>query len=229
LNYPALPLYVSIVFILATIFTFWFLFEASGRSKTVLPICLAWLVLQAVISLSGFYLLSDTMPPRFALMPGPPVVFILILFLSKRGRNFIDSLNQKILTYLHVVRIAVELVLFWLFLHKLVPQLMTLEGRNFDIIAGISAPIMAYYGYTKMMLNRTILLLWNFICLGLLLNIVVNGILSAPTPFQKFAFDQPNVAVLQFPFVWLPAFIVPVVLLAHLAVIRRLILNKASV
>jgi hypothetical protein len=226
LNYPDLPLYISIVFILATALTFWLLYEASGRSKTVLFVCLAWLVLQGAISLSGFYLVSNTMPPRFALMPGPPLVFILILFLTKRGRNFIDSLNVKLLTYLHVVRIPVELTLFWLFLHKLVPQLMTFEGRNFDIVAGISAPLIAYYGYTKMKLNRTVLLLWNFICLGLLLNIVINGVLSAPTPIQKFAFDQPNVALLYFPFVWLPAFIVPAVLLSHLASIRQLVLKR---
>jgi hypothetical protein len=54
------------------------------------------------------------------------------------------------------------------------------------------------------------------------LNIVVNAALSAPVPFQQFAFDQPNIAVLYFPFVWLPGFIVPLVLFAHLAAIQKL-------
>ncbi|WP_208646852.1 hypothetical protein [Pedobacter jejuensis] len=67
------------------------------------------------------------------------------------------------------------------------------------------------------------LLVWTFICLGLLLNIVVNAVLSASSPFQQFGFDQPNVTILNFPFSWLPAFIVPLVLFAHLATIRRLI------
>jgi len=56
---------------------------------------------------------------------------------------------------------------------------------------------------------------WNFIALGLLLNIVTNAILSAPFAFQKFAFDQPNIAVLYFPFSWLPAYIVSTVLFGH--------------
>lgn len=102
---------------------------------------------------------------------------------------------------------------------------MTFEGRNFDIVAGLTAPIMAYYGYTRKALNRKIILIWNFICLGSLLNIVINAVLSAPFPFQQFAFDQPNVGVLYFPFVWLPCFIVPVVLLSHLVAIRKIILN----
>ncbi|HVF96549.1 MAG TPA: hypothetical protein VM871_04480, partial [Flavisolibacter sp.] len=38
-----------------------------------------------------------------------------------------------------------------------------------------------------------------------------------------FAFDQPNIAVLYFPFIWLPSFIVPVVLLSHLVCIRQLL------
>jgi hypothetical protein len=41
-------------------------------------------------------------------------------------------------------------------------------------------------------------------------------------PFQQFAFDQPNIAVLYFPFIWLPSCVVPLVLLSHLAAIRQL-------
>jgi hypothetical protein len=55
-----------------------------------------------------------------------------------------------------------------------------------------------------------------------LLNIVINAVLSIPSPFQQFAFEQPNVAVLYFPFVWLPCCIVPIVLFAHLAAIKQL-------
>jgi hypothetical protein len=69
------------------------------------------------------------------------------------------------------------------------------------------------------------LLLWNFICLGLLINIVVNAVLSAPSVFQQFAFGQPNTAILYFPFVWLPCCVVPLVLLAHLTSIRKLLSN----
>ncbi|HEX5025988.1 MAG TPA: hypothetical protein VFV68_11990, partial [Agriterribacter sp.] len=71
-----------------------------------------------------------------------------------------------------------------------------------------------------------LILLWNFICLALLINIVVNAVLSAPFPFQQFAFDQPDIAVLYFPFNWLPAVVVPIVLLSHLATIRQIINGK---
>lgn len=101
---------------------------------------------------------------------------------------------------------------------------MTFEGRNFDIIAGITAPFMYFVCFNGAVVkNKGLLLAWNFICLALLINIVVNAVLAAPFSFQKFAFDQPNIAVLYFPFVWLPSFIVMLVLFSHLVVIRRLL------
>jgi hypothetical protein len=129
---------------------------------------------------------------------------------------------------LHIVRIPVELVLFWLFTNKTIPELMTFEGRNFDILSGLSAPIIYYYAFVKKKINRNIMLLWNFVCLGLLINIVIHAILSAPFPFQQLAFSQPNRAVLYFPFIWLPGCIVPLVLLSHLAAIRQLIMNRKT-
>jgi len=104
-----------------------------------------------------------------------------------------------------------------------VPELMTFAGRNFDILSGITAPVIYFSCFSgSAVSNKRLLLIWNFISLLLLLNIVINAILSLPFPFQQFAFDQPNIAVLYFPFTWLPCFIVMVVLFSHLTAISRL-------
>jgi len=97
---------------------------------------------------------------------------------------------------------------------------MTFEGRNFDILCGLTAPFVYYFGYVKPVLSKKILLAWNIICLLLLVNIAVIAVLSGPFSFQRLAFDQPDIALLYFPFVWLPGFIVPVVLFAHLSAIK---------
>jgi hypothetical protein len=220
-----LPFYVSILFILTTLLTGIFLLSAIKENSTrtiVLVLIIIWLIINAILALKGFYAVTDTLPPRFALTIFPPLLIIAILFIAKPGRRFIDSLSLRILTQLHIVRIFVEIILLWLFLYKYVPKLMTFEGRNFDILAGLSAPLVAYFGFTKNKLSKKFIIVWNILCLLLLLNIVINAILSAPFPFQQFGFDQPNIALLYYPFVWLPAFIVPVVLFSHLALIRRL-------
>ncbi|MEJ7682166.1 MAG: hypothetical protein WKG06_30810 [Segetibacter sp.] len=199
-----LPIYIPIVFGLTAIFSVWLFYKASNNSKITLIILLAWLAIQAKISLSGFYQTAGTFPLRFLLIIIPPFLLIIGLFISPKGRQFIDSLDIKKLTILHIVRIPVEIVLFCLFINNVIPKLMTFEGRNFDIFAGLTAPIIFYLGFIKRQLSRKLILIWNFICLLLLFNIVINAVLSAPFPFQKFAFDQPNIAILYFPFNWLP-------------------------
>jgi hypothetical protein len=229
-----LPTYISLIFCVTTVATlilFFFAIKKSNsetikRKATKIIIGLTiWLMLQAILSLKNVYNSNtNSLPPKilfFGILPA--MLTIVFLFATKKGRQFIDSLPLVNLTFLNIVRIPVEFVLFWLFLNKAVPQLMTFEGRNFDILAGITAPIIAYFGLKKKKLSRNIVLVWNIICLGLLINIVVNGFLSAPSPLQQFAFDQSNIAILNFPFTWLPTFIVPLVLFGHLVSIRQLI------
>jgi len=221
-----LPVYISIVFILTTLLTLLLLYKATNYSKPVIVITLIWLAIQAIISLTGFYTVTSVMPPRFGLLLIPPIIFIVMMFFMRRGRLAIDGFNPKLLTLLHIVRIPVELCLYWLFLNKTVPGIMTFEGRNFDIICGITAPLVYYFRYVKNTLGRTALIAWNIVCLLLLANIVVTALLSAPFPFQKFGFDQPNIALFYFPFIWLPCFIVPAVFFAHLVSLRKLITAK---
>lgn len=234
-----LPTYISFIFgltALGTLFLFIWTIRSSNvpqtqRKSVWISIGLiTWLVIQALLTLQNAYN-SDTnsLPPKIILTGiFPAILTIMLLFLTLKGRQFIDSLPLKNLTYLHMVRIPVEIILYWLFLNKAIPELMTFEGRNFDILAGISAPLIAYFGFKKTKQYIRLILFWNFICLALLINIVTIALFSAPSPIQKFAFDQPNIAILNFPFSWLPTFIVPIVLFAHLASIRQLLKIKNS-
>jgi len=231
-----LPLYLPIVFALTALSTlllfYWTVRNASKlSSRTVAPkillAMLIWLLIQAILPLNNIYNSNAAaIPPKIVVFGIFPTVFLILLsFISKRGRTFIDSLPLDKLTYLNIVRIPVELVLFWLFLNKAIPELMTFEGSNFDIIAGITAPFVAYFGLAAGKARKKLVLFWNFICLGLLVNIIVLAFLSTPSPFQQMAFEQPNVAILNFPFSWLPTFIVPIVLFGHLVSIRQLLKN----
>jgi len=228
-----LPIYISIIFALTTLATLllfvWIIRNSNSEKnrKKVTPVLIfmgIWLAIQAVLTLNNLYNSDpNSFPPKIVLFGiFPAILTIILLFSTSRGSQFIDSLPLKNLTYLNVVRIPVEIVLYWLFVNKAIPELMTFEGRNFDVLSGITAPFIAYFGFSKQKLSPNIILIWNFICLGLLANIVINALLSAPTPIQQFAFDQPNIAILNFPFSWLPTFIVPIVLFGHLVSIRQL-------
>lgn len=234
-----LPTYISLTFGLTTVATlllfFWVIKNSNSliipkNSTKIIIGLILWLIVQAILTLKNVYN-SDTnlFPPKILLFGIlPPVLTSVTLFLTQKGRQFIDSLPLINLTYLNIVRVPVEVALFWLFLNKAVPELMTFEGRNFDIVAGITAPIIAYFGLTKGKINRSIILIWNCICLCLLINIVINAFFSTPSPMQKFAFEQPNIAILNFPFSWLPTFVVPIVLFGHLTSIRQLLNIKLT-
>jgi hypothetical protein len=216
-------LYIALLFGLTTLLSVYIFYKAAGKSSKIIVIISIWLLLQTVISTTGFYTVTDTLPPRFILSIALPLLFIAVLFATTKGRRFIDSLQLKTLTLLHIIRIPVEIVLLWLFIDQAVPRIMTFEGRNFDILSGITAPVIYYFVFIRKTMGHTALLVWNFVCLALLINIVVIAILSAPFVFQRFAFDQPNIALLYFPFIWLPACVVPLVLFSHLVSIRQLV------
>ncbi|WP_350286114.1 hypothetical protein [uncultured Croceitalea sp.] len=220
-----ISIYTSLGFVLTTVATLWFLYQSYKNNRILFRIII-WMAIVGVLGLYGFYQVENTVPPRFVLLIGPALLMVLLFLLTKRGQSFSDKQNIKWLTFLHIVRIPVEIILYFIFLEGYIPDLMTFDGYNFDILSGLSAPIMYYAVFVKNWVGKKGLLIWNFICLGLLINILSIAILSARTPIQKLAFEQPNVGVAFFPFVWLPSVIVPIVLFAHLASIRQLLFLK---
>lgn len=228
-----LPNYYTIFFILTTLIALVIFYrvldDAEGcefniNAPNIIIALTFWLILQAFLSFYNVYKDHvDIIPPYIALFGTiPTLIAILIFFYTRKGKMFIDCLPLKTLTYLHVVRIPVEIMLYMLYLQNAVPSIMTFVGINFDILAGITAPFIAYFGFTKKTLSNRVILIWNYISLLLLLTIVALAILSAPTPLQVFGKEQPNIAILNFPYSWLPTFIAPLVFLSHLICIRRL-------
>ncbi len=179
----------------------------------------AILVIQSILAWSGFYLELQVIPPRF-IVAAPPAIVLLLLYLVFLVPRSSEPL--RVLTLLHTVRIPVELVLWGLYLNGQVPKLMTFEGVNLDILSGLTAPLVAWIGFRDGQPRRALLIVWNLLALALLVNIVWHAVLSVPTPFQRYGFDQPNVGVLYFPFILLPALIVPCVLTAHVWSLREL-------
>jgi hypothetical protein len=219
-----LPDSLIVIFLLTVILTFLLFINAVKNKATVAVVLVIWLAVTGILSFKKVFQDTSTIPPGLMILIAPAILFIILLLITKSGKRFTDRIDLKKLTLVHIVRVPVEITLFMLSTHKLIPELMTFTGRNFDILSGITAPIVYFVCFKDSQLkNRKLLLTWNFICLGLLLNIVINALLSAPFPFQQFAFDQPNIAILYFPFTWLPCFIVMIVLYSHLAAIRKLV------
>ena len=127
-----LPIYIPVTFALTTLATL-ILFvrtikssnneDTRAKATFIFIGLLIWLVIQGVLTLNHIYI-SDPkyFPPKIALLGiVPTFLVIILLFITSKGRQFIDNLPLKLLTYLHIVRIPVEIVLFWLFISKTIP------------------------------------------------------------------------------------------------------------
>lgn len=217
-----LPFYVYLVFGATVLIAIWLIYKASNYSKPFLIAIIAWIGVQSFLGVMGFYNNPNNMTSRFPLLILPTLLLLFITFITKDGRKFIDRLNLEALTIFHFIRIPVEIILFWLCIHKSIPEAMTFKGRNFDIFSGISAPFFYYFGFIKKKISKSFIITWNFICLLLLLNVVANALLSLPDRYQLFGFEVPNIALGYFPFLLLPACLVPLVIFSTLASIRIL-------
>lgn len=185
-----------------------------------------WLALVSVLSIRGFFSNFDTFPPRLMIVLFVPLITLVwALLISKTTKELLPFISSKALAALQVFRLFVEILLWMLFVQNLLPIQMTFEGRNFDILAGITGPIIAYLAYSKNV-GKTGVIIWNIACLCLLINIVATAILSIPGPLRYFMNEPANTIVAQFPIIWLPAFLVPLAYSLHFLSLRQLINQK---
>lgn len=221
-----LPVYLSVLFGLTVLLTIgWF--YAATRSKGFLLFIVLWTILQSVLGVKGVFQDTEALPPKLMLFGVfPSLLIILFMFLTRTGKNLIDRTHLKPLTYFHTIRLPVEIILALLFHQGFMSRYITFEGTNFDIFSGVTAFIVAYLVFRSVTVRSGLLLGWNILCLLLLLNVVITAIFAIPSPIQKLAFDQPNVAVLYFPFNLLPSVVVPLVFFAHLIAIRQITRHK---
>jgi hypothetical protein len=216
-----LPLWVDLTFLFTFVFTIGLFHFSNGNPTKLTLMIIAWSFTHSLLALAGFYENTAATPPRFGLVLIPAILSIVFGLLPQQQKWFLEKRDTRISTFLHGIRLPVEMVLYGLFTHRMIPELMTFEGRNYDIVIGISAPLIGWL-FVKNKLPKRLLLIWNMIGLIFVLFIMFNGILSAELPFQQFGFEQPNRAMNYFPFVLLPAAIVPIVIWTHLSDIIKL-------
>lgn len=201
----------------------------EGRQKRIFNrvvfSLIGWTVFVCIWSLSGRMQDFSIFPLNMAPVLFIPMVAILIVTFSSVGKEILARVEPQFIIKLQSFRFFVELVIWVLFIEQLLPVQMTFEGRNFDVISGVTAPLIAWL-LAKQKINRTVLVLWNLACLGLLINIVTVAILSMPTNLQYFFNEPHNIAVTQFPYAFLPAFLVPLAYMLHFFSLRQLAIGN---
>ena len=204
-----------------------FCFKKSiKRPMALVGIITAWLFITGTLSAKGFFMTFDVLPPRIMLAVFPMIILLIYSAISSKTLMLVTHISQTWLIHVQAFRIIMEIILWLLAKQHLVPEIMTWNGRNFDILAGITAPFIAYFCFTASKWSKKVALVWNGIGILLLINVFVHGLLSAPTPFQVFVTNPPNTFIGYFPYSWLPTFVVPCALLFHILSIRKILDNN---
>jgi hypothetical protein len=193
----------------------------TRRAVTLTVVAAAgWMTLTAVAAQSGVLRRWDANPPPFALLVVAIVGLAAAIAFSRVGWRLARYTPLWILVAVQAFRLPLELAMHAMFERGIMPEQMSYSGRNFDIVTGITALLVAPL-VASGRAGRGLVAAWNILGVALLGNVVVIAILSTPR-FAYFGADRLNVWVTYRPFVWLPAVMVLAALAGHLIVFRAL-------
>ncbi|MDH5377546.1 MAG: hypothetical protein OEX00_04410 [Gammaproteobacteria bacterium] len=181
----------------------------------------AWLAVSAVVGHQDWAHTFESFPPpglRFFLVL---LALTILIAYTKPGTMLSQNIPLWLLIAYQAFRIPVEFMIHRAYAEEITIVQMTYLGRNFDIITGITAIVLAVM-VLKGKASPGLIKAWNIMGLLLLTNVVLTGILSMPHPMQLVKGDFPNVWITFFPFIWLPGVLVCSAVLGHLLVFRYL-------
>jgi hypothetical protein len=184
-------------------------------------VSLFWLLFTGALAAFGFFTQWHTMPPRLLVVLLPMIACWLWLALNPAVGRVAKAGNPAWWVETQAFRLLAEAFIFWAIIEGAMPKLMSVEGRNFDIITAVLAIPVAWFALRRVVKHTWMVLVFNILGLALLTNVVVHGILSSPT-FGIIQTEPQNVAIGYFPGIWLPAVMVLTAGSLHILSIRSL-------
>jgi hypothetical protein len=181
---------------------------------------LAWLALTLWVAASGVLRDFDRRPPPMMILMAAVCVLASWVAFSWVGDLLVRHAPWVALVGLQAFRLPLELLMHRASVEGLMPIQMSYSGRNFDIVTGLTALLLAV-GLARAPVPRRVIAAWNVLGSVLLANVLVIAIASMPM-FHRFGADRLNTWVADPPFVWLPSVLVLTALAGHLVIFRKL-------
>ena len=174
-----------------------------------------WLGVLAVLAGQGYFLDFQSMPPRLTLAGLLPLVAGLLMLPTHGTRHFLAVTPPERLIYLQSFRIVMEIILWALAVQGRAPKLMTFEGRNIDILVGLTAIPIGWMVVERRAWPVWVAAAWNVVGILILANVVIHAQLALPTPFRAFVTEPSTAFLATFPYIWLVGFLVPFAFWLH--------------
>jgi hypothetical protein len=174
-----------------------------------------WLGVLAVLAGQGYFLNFNSLPPRLALALLLPLVVGLLMLPTHGTRHFLAVTPPERLVYLQAFRILMEIILWALYTQGRAPGLITFEGRNVDILIGLTAIPVGWMVVERRAWPDWVAVVWNVAGIVILANVVVHAQFALPSPYRAFVTTPTTAFLGTFPYIWLPGFLVPFAFWLH--------------
>ena len=177
-----------------------------------------WQVYVYTVCWTGF-MKSYEFPPRFALLLILPLFLFTAIFLFKnRNKKWIRVIPEHWIIYFQAFRIIVEILFVFSVAKEILNVHVTIEGYNFDMIFGFSAPLIAFFAYTssKKLVTKKGVLIWNYVGLLVLSSVIFVFITCVYAPWI-YGSQLPLLPLvsMEYPYVLIAGFLMPVAVFLH--------------
>ena len=171
-------------------------------------------------ALSGAYLEPGF--PRAAGYIAPALVLSLVMWRAGWLRAAVKALELSAIPWLQTLRIGGGLTLYGAWSVGLAPWGFVRGAGLGDVLVGLGAAGVAVALSTGASWAIGAARVWNVLGLLDMGHTLFRAVTSAPGPQQLFHEAPPNLIPAVFPFLYLPAFIVPLTILLHLLSLQQL-------
>jgi hypothetical protein len=185
---------------------------------------LIWLALSAWLAHAGLLLDTQQLPPTIAGLVAIPIAFLVFTVRRPSTAVWRQGVSLPTLIGIQVFRLPLEMLMWRAGKLGIMPIEFSFQGYNFDVITGLGALLLVVlWPYLSPQRAKQMAWVWNLWGIFCLLTIAVLVVLLSPqVHFFGEGRQHINSWVLFFPYVWLPALLVPCAVLGHLLVWREL-------
>jgi hypothetical protein len=206
--------------------------SADGRhvSSILTAILAAWFLLVLAAGLAGAFESGPSRPPLAVLVAvvGPPLIFAAAYRASRRFRDFVLSIDLRLLTAMQSWRvIGVMFLAFYAF--GLLPGLFAWPAGAGDVAVGLAAPFVLLAMLRRSPTWRRQVLWLNVAGLLDFVGAVGTGVLSSNNSIGLVADSATRVSLGSLPLSLIPTFAVPLWTILHLASLLQLARTAATV
>jgi hypothetical protein len=181
---------------------------------------IAWLAATAELAQSGFLSAWTSLPPRWPLLPLAALVTFVLIGQTRAFRRLLAEVPSCQPVILQTFRAGVELAFWRLSMEGIAPVQVTFEGRNFDGLVGLTAPVVAA-GIAFDWIGPRMTIAWNLFGLAMLANAIGTVATSTPGPLHLNWPGEPFTAIANWPVIWIPALLAPAGIFLHVVSIRQ--------